>query len=177
MTTLLCKFHFQLTSNHLAQNTLHEICWLGSVFLSEGERKTPIFELPQNTDVLLMTIKHPLKREAGRGRLSAAVCTQPSQPGIWGEEGLTPEPAKWTGVLPWISLVKNWALGQSKQNISDPFLFQNTHACPQARSNLLYTHSITLTAIPAPLSIADTKVKQQLKPPKGTAAAPQLEAI
>lgn len=68
-------------------------------------------------------------------------------------------------------MVKNWALGQSKQNISDSFLFQNTHVCPQACSNLLYTHSITLAAIPAPLSIADSKVKQQLKPPKGTAAA------
>lgn len=36
---------------------------------------------------------------------------------------------------------------------------------------------ITLAAMPAPLSPADTKVKQQLKPLKGTAAATQLEAI
>lgn len=89
MNKLLCRFHFQLTGNHLAQNTLHEICWLGSIFLSRGKRKTPIFRLLQNGCVI-NDDKKTFEEGVGRGSLS----------GTGGEDGLTPEPAKQTGALP-----------------------------------------------------------------------------
>ena len=90
MNKLLCEFHFRLTGTHLAQSTSHEICWLGSFFLSEGETKPPLFELPQHAAVLLTAIKG----EVGRGGRSPAVRSQPSQPCVGGERGLAPEPAK-----------------------------------------------------------------------------------
>lgn len=72
---------------------LHKICWLGSVFLSEGERKTPVLELLEHTDLLFIDGgKSPLKRKEGgrrQGKGSHPISPNPQIPChgfLWGKK-------------------------------------------------------------------------------------------
>lgn len=143
----LCKFHFQLRSNHPTQNTPHGICWLGGVFLSEGKKKSSHPRAPAEYGCVISDNK-PLFQGGGGQRQPSCGCAQPSQPRCNMRTGQ--EPAKRIAAPPGIPVVKSWALGQSKQNISDSFLFQNTRVSPQARSNLVHPQHRS-AANPAPL--------------------------
>lgn len=113
---------------------LHKICWLGNVFLSEGERKTPVLELLEHTDLLFIDGgKSPLKREEEREEEREEV-----------RKGLPPNPLKPTNSLPrffWGKKLGPW----SKQAKYFRFVAVPKH------TGTYCTPRASLTAIPAPL--------------------------
>lgn len=105
---------------------LHKICWLGNVFLSEGERKTPVLELLEHTDLLFIDGgKSPLKREEEREEEREEV-----------RKGLPPDPPKPTNSLP-----RFFGGEKTGPLVKTSKIFQ-VCCCSKAHRHLLHTQSI-----------------------------------